>query len=79
MSTTSDSNSDIDISETVEAQDKKWFVDLTKASQHENETTDWNVLFRKTESYLEAEDFRLDEGKRFAVDFDEAFAFLCND
>ena len=25
---------------------------------------------------LEAEDFRLDEGKRFAIDLDESFAFL---
>ena len=26
--------------------------------------------------YLEAEDFGLDEGERFAVDFDETFALL---
>ena len=28
------------------------------------------------DSYLEAEDFRLDKRKRFSIDFDQAFAFL---
>lgn len=29
-----------------------------------------------SEAYLEAKDLRLDEGKGFAIDFDEAVAFL---
>ncbi len=70
MTTTTDSDADVDIGELVKADGEEGFVDLFGVR--------WvDFLFGVGgESYLEAKDFGLDEGEGFAVDFDNAFAGL---
>jgi hypothetical protein len=69
VTTARDANADIDTSEFVKTNDEEGFVDLESRLEGSIGVLAINV-------YLEAEDFRLDEVKRFSVDFDEAFSSL---
>jgi hypothetical protein len=69
VTSTSDSYSNIDVGEFVNANNQEGFVDLWVF-----EFVDQVLVIRMTD--LESENFWLDEGERLAVDFDEAFAFL---
>ena len=68
MTTTSNSNSNVDASELIEADYEEWFVNLERISTA--------LQKGRLETDFESKDFGLDEGERFAIDFDETFAFL---
>ena len=69
MASTSDSYSNIDVGEFVNANNQEGFVDLCYLSLGTK-----ILVIRMTD--LKPEDFWLDEGERLAIDFDEAFSFL---
>jgi len=87
VTTTGDADADVDTGELVETDDEERLIDLVlkhvRGRPLEIETAGATVFrgarWRKKLSYLESEDLRLDQGKRPAVDLDEALALLLSD
>jgi hypothetical protein len=71
-----DPHADVDEGELVQADEEEGLVDLEKVSRLGRGGRSLRKIERRGTAHLEAEDFGLHEGERFAVYFDEAFAFL---
>lgn len=80
VTTSSNPDSDVDFGEFVETDNQERFVDLNETVLCEILTLPFfsHLTFgiNSRIAYLESKDFWLDEGERFAIDLDEAFAFL---